>query len=274
MYQRTELFATLSPEDIASTLSACTLPDKQEYTESEADRFREGLELIGQGKSYKQVAAHFRRIDKNLKQVDGEDEVDPLKAMLSISELLALAEEQCKQRITLKEASAILDTCGLSDIEQYTSQEGDRFLEACELIKQQGKTYEEVAVYFGVKSDLTKPPSGMQQLLELLDNSVMSADEKFLYLVDKVTANQTDRIDINQLVQLSYFKNVSRQLIENSNDNTIWDALKQRFEDHIEGKSPAQSQRRLWDWEPISLVKSSPKPMNLLEGSDNGSTSD
>lgn len=272
MYQRTELFSTLSSEDIASTLSACTLPDKQEYTESEADRFRECRELIGQGKNYQQVTAHFRRIDKNLKQIAGEDGVDEAEAMLEISELLALASSQCETRISLKEAAVILDSCGLPDTEFYTSQQGDRFLEACELIKQQGKTYEEVMTHFGVKSDPPTLPSGMQQLLKLLDNSVLSADEKLSHLVNKITAHQADQTDIHQLVQWSYLKNVSRQLIENNNTNALFDALNQRLEDYIEGKPPAQSQRTFGDWEPISLPKLSPKLMSLPEGSDNGTS--
>ncbi len=35
MYQSTELFANLSPEDITATLEACALPDKGEYVDDE-----------------------------------------------------------------------------------------------------------------------------------------------------------------------------------------------------------------------------------------------
>ncbi len=101
MYQRSELFSKLNSEDISSTLSACTLQDKEEYTEDEAERFRSCRELIEQGKSYKQVAAHFRRIDKNLRQGNEEDEVDTTEAMLEISELLSLASTQCETRMVV-----------------------------------------------------------------------------------------------------------------------------------------------------------------------------
>lgn len=151
MYQRHDLLSTLEKEeDFCATLTACTLLDKQEYTEEEADRFRECRSLIEQGKSYKQVAAHFRRIDKNLKPQNGQDEVDTMEAMLEISELLALASEQVEARISLTEAVQILNACDLPDREQYSSLECDRFLEACAL-KQQGKTYKEIATYFGIQ---------------------------------------------------------------------------------------------------------------------------
>ena len=53
MYQRHELNADLSPEDISLTLKACGLPEKDEYTEDEADRFKECRSLIAEGKTYR-----------------------------------------------------------------------------------------------------------------------------------------------------------------------------------------------------------------------------
>ena len=148
MYQKHELFAELSSVDIAETLKACALEQKDEYMEDEADRFRECRALIEQGKTYKQTAAQFRKQDK-LKQTG---DVQPDTNELEISELLTLASEQVGKRISLIEAGKILSACGLLDKEEYTSVECDRFVEACTLIKQQGKTYQEVAIHFGVTS--------------------------------------------------------------------------------------------------------------------------
>ena len=67
MYQKHELFGELSSVDIAETLKACALEQKDEYIEDEADRFRECRVLIEQGRNYKQAAAQFRKQDK-LKQ--------------------------------------------------------------------------------------------------------------------------------------------------------------------------------------------------------------
>jgi len=52
----------------------------------------------------------------------------------------------------LTEVVQIFDICGPPDQEQYTSAEGNRFLEACELIKKQNKTYEEVAKHLARRS--------------------------------------------------------------------------------------------------------------------------
>lgn len=68
------------------------------------------------------------------------------------SQLLTLASKQVGTPITLIEAGKILLACGLSDLNEYTPQQCDRFLEGCTLIKQQGKTYQEVAIHFGVTS--------------------------------------------------------------------------------------------------------------------------
>ena len=72
------------------------------------------------------------------------------KYVLNSSQLLTLAYQQLQSGISLTEAGKILSACGLPDLEQYTSEQCDRFLEACILIKQQGKTYQEVANHFGV----------------------------------------------------------------------------------------------------------------------------
>lgn len=52
--------------------------------------------------------------------------------------------------ISLIEAGKILSSCGLPEVEQYTTTECEVFIEACILVKQQGKTYQEVAMHFGV----------------------------------------------------------------------------------------------------------------------------
>lgn len=146
MYQKHELFGELSTDDIFETLKACTLEQKDEYMEDEADRFRECRALIEQGKTYKQAAAQFRKQDKLKPPGDAQVDANTLEML----ELLALAGEQVGGKISLIEAGKILVACGLPDKEEYTGAECDRFVEACVLVKQQGKTYQEVAVHFGV----------------------------------------------------------------------------------------------------------------------------
>jgi len=266
MYQRHELFANLSPEDTAATLKACGLPEKDEYMEDEADRFRECRSLIEQGKSYKQAAAHFRQQDKKHKQQTGASE--PEAKSLDISELLAFASGQCGSRVSLKEAVQILAVCGLPDSEQYTPDECDRFLEACALLKQQGKSDEEVAEHFGVKgtSEL-----GLNHLLEQIGDSTITAESGLRNLVDKVTDKRA--ISIPGIVNQMYLKNVSRHLAENqANTEMFFAELEQRLMDYIEGKSQARSLDTTWEWAPNSLPPSSPKPISLPEDLDNGTS--
>ena len=165
------------------------MPQKDEYTEDEVYRFKECRSLIADGKTYKQATAHFRRQDKS-KQQTSESEAEA--ELLDISELLILATEQVRTRISLTEAVQILDSCGLPDQEQYTSAEGDRFLKACKLIKQQNKTYEEVAKHFGIDGSTSKPgPDDLQQhLVEQIGGSAIAMDEDLLRLVNKITAKQ------------------------------------------------------------------------------------
>lgn len=65
------------------------------------------------------------------------------------AQLLTLASKHVGTPITLIEAGKILSACGLPDLGDYTPEQCDRFLEACILLRRQGKTYEEVAMHFG-----------------------------------------------------------------------------------------------------------------------------
>lgn len=147
MRQRDEVFSNLDSEQIVSTLEACSLEDKQEFTEDEFARIEHCRSLVEQqGKTYKQAAAQFRKQDKLKQTGDAQPDTNTLEML----ELLALAGEQVGGKISITEASKILPACDLPDKEEYTGAECDRFVEACTLVKQQGKTYQEVAVHFGV----------------------------------------------------------------------------------------------------------------------------
>lgn len=294
-YTKQDLITLYSLEEaeINQTLTAAELStESKSYTD---EQIQTGFELIrsyfnsGQVSDYAAAAELFKqhqvqqqletdvqaktkKSTKSKKPENSNTDGVSESEQVNVVELLARASQQVGTRISLTEAVQIFSACGLLDKEQYSSLECDRFLEACELIKQQGKTYEEVAAHFGVKSTPALSSSGIEQFLELLDNSVLSADEKLLHLINQITANQANQTNIHQLVQWSYLKNAARQLIENQNDNTLIDELEQRFMDSIKGKHPAQSQRTFGDWEPISLPKSSPKQMRLPEGSDDGTS--
>ncbi len=59
MYQKHELTTDLAPEDIADSLKACGLAEKDEYMEDEADRFRECRALIEKGRTYRTHLTSF-----------------------------------------------------------------------------------------------------------------------------------------------------------------------------------------------------------------------
>lgn len=171
MRQRDEVFSNLGLEQIVSTLEACSLEDKQEFTEDEAARIEHCRSLVEQqGKTYKQATAHFRKQDK-LKQ-SGSSQSD--SSGLEMAEMLALASEQVGTRISLIEAGKILSACDLPDKEEYTSVECDLFLEACTLVKQQGKTHQEVAVHFGAATSPGNSPD-RHELLAQVQSRVQSS---------------------------------------------------------------------------------------------------
>ena len=190
--------------------------------------------------------------------------------LLEISELLTLASSQCGTRITFKEVGQILDSCGLADKDQYTSDEGDRFLEACELIKLQAKSLEEVATHFGIEK-VTPPqtPKQLQQLLAEMGELTMLNESDLLSLVERVTLERSQLLE--GMVSQSYLRNATERFKQDkANTTMLFAELEQRVLDYMEGKRPAQSLRETWDWEPNSLPPSSPKPMSLPEGSENG----
>jgi hypothetical protein len=68
MYQRSELNPALSSEELSEKLKIFNLSEKEQYTEDEADQFREGCKLLEQGKSNEEVTAHFKASNGNSKK--------------------------------------------------------------------------------------------------------------------------------------------------------------------------------------------------------------
>jgi hypothetical protein len=261
MYQKHELNVDLSPEDISFTLKACGLPEKDEYTEDEADRFKECRSLIAEGKTYKQATTHFRQQNKS-RQTAGEAETED--QLLDISGLLALASKQVGTRISLTEAVQILDSCGLPDQEQYTSLEGNRFLEACKLIKQQSKTYEEVATHFGINNGL--PDTSMQQVENIVETMATNADA----LTDELLQQSAEAKALNDAQK--YMVYYAKAAAEGQQVQEFWARLSEHAKSKLQGKSPA----RLIRAEPQAtfILESSPNSSDSSPTSENGTTSE
>lgn len=261
MYQRHELNAELSPEDISLTLKTCGLPEKDNYTEDEADRFKECRLLITEGKTYKQASAQIKRQDKSIQETtESESEAE----LLDISELLARASKQCNSRIPLSEVVQILDICGLPDKDEYTSLEGDRFLEACELIKTEHKSYEEVAIHFGISNGL--PDTSMQQVENIVETMATNADA----LTDELLQQSAEAKALNDAQK--YMVYYAKAAAEGQQVQEFWARLSEHAKSKLQGKSPA----RLIRAEPQTtfILQSSPNSSDSSPTSENGTTNE
>lgn len=239
MYQKHELFGELSSVDIAETLKACTLEQKDEYMEDEADRFRECRALIEQGKTYKQ-AAQFRKQDKLKQTGDAQPDTNTLEML----ELLALAGEQVGGKISLIEAGKILAACGLPDKEEYTGAECDRFVEACTLVKQQGKTYEEVAAHFGVATSSDDSHQRQELLAEIQQ---MQSNVSSLSGTQALQVMQAlPQMSLEQLtaIKLQFLRDLNRELREYIDSG--------RMQAEFEANAKAVINQPLFDWSPTN----------------------
>lgn len=254
MYQRHELQKDLSLEDISSTLKACGLPEKDEYTEDEADRFKECRSLIAEGKTYKQASAHIKRQDKSTQETDeSESEAE----LLDIAELLARASKQCNSRIGLAEVIQILDICGLPDQDEYTSLEGDRFLEACELLKKQNKSYEEVAAHFGNTKPEFDLQADMQEILGMVGTAAIATDDDLLKVLKQLAAKRGQAI--SAMYERMLLTQVAQHLKERQQKRQLFTEFGERLEAYVEGKSSIPSRGTLPAFSDTPTLKSLPR---------------
>lgn len=247
MRQRDEVLSHLDSEQIVSTLEACSLEDKQEFTEDEAARIEYCRSLVEQaGKTYKQVTAQFRKQDK-LKQT-GDAQLDT--NTLELSELLTLASEQVGTRISLIEAGKILSACGLPDKEQYTSTECDRFVEACTLIKQENKTYEEVAAHFGVA---TAPDDSLERQELLAEVQGIQGSVSSLSSTQTAQVMQAlPQMSLEQLraIKLQFLRDLNRELREYVESG--------RMQAEFQAAADTVIKEPFLTWSPVSEAKNRP----------------
>lgn len=137
MAETNDVFSSLKATEVEAKAEKHQLSaGKIEYTQQELDLFHlERLSVNGSNTSLR--AEPKQRTHEQSKPIDSLG-------------LLTLVAGQLGNSISLIEAGKILTACGLADNQQYTATECDRFIQACTLIKQQGKTYQEVAAHFGI----------------------------------------------------------------------------------------------------------------------------
>jgi hypothetical protein len=286
---------SLDEDAVNQTLTAAELSvDSESYTD---EQIQTGFDLIrsyfnnGQVSDYAAAAELFKQ-HQSQQQVEGKPQAKNKKIALgnkptgqeesntqqgdrlNVLELIDLATKNCLVKVELVEAIQIMPLCGLlPNQSEFAPNECERFVLACDLIKKHNKSYEEVAEHFGVGNSSKTRVNSPQQLLELLGDSTIVVDENLMDLVNKITAKQTNGVNLHKLVRQSYFMNLSHQMSENQDDtDTFFADLESRLMDYIEGKSRARSLGTTWEWAPHSLPPSSTKLIGSPEDSNNGTS--
>ncbi|WP_375443224.1 hypothetical protein [uncultured Nostoc sp.] len=283
MYQPQELFNNLSPSEISRTLRLSGIPEKELYTENDADRFRECRTLIEQGGNDEEVMALLSPVvDDALSETQGNSSSSTknggkkqgkkAQLPLDITELLVIARER-GYKIALSQALIILQVCGLSEQDEYSPDECERFLETYKSIKEQNKSFEEVASELAALNE-----SGISQQLKLdavienVSEKAVAARDDLSNLIDRITAAEAE--EITGLVQSLYLKNVALKLQQSDSGNNLFAQLEERIMARIAQKKQQRAQLSGMNWETTPSLPSSPMPMLSPNVSKNGMNTD
>jgi preprotein translocase subunit Sss1 len=276
MYHRHELSTTLSSEEITRTLLLCGIPEKEEYTEDEADRFRKCLHFISSGKTDPEIVELLNidavvpttetDVSKSRKVKKSQNPKKPTSEPKNIYELLSIASKQVGAKISLTESLLILQACGLPDSEEYSQESCDRFLEASDLIKCQGKSAEEVASYFGCTPDSIQPD---ESDFELSISQVAAAvSESGQELVDEMMRYKAleDASDAPGL----YLKHLASEF-SSPEFQQAWRQMEETLKATIVGKLTRRVKNRTIKEIPQTKKKSILPSISLPPTSENGS---
>lgn len=283
MYQPQELFNNLSPSEISRTLRLSGIPEKELYTENDADRFRECRTLIEQGGNDEEVMALLSPIvDNALSETQGNSSSSPknggkkqgkkAQLPLDITELLVIARER-GYKIALSQALLILQVCGLSEQDEYSPDECERFLETYKSIKEQNKSFEEVASELAALNESgISPQLKLDAVIENVSEKAVAARDDLSNLIDRITAAEAE--EITGLVQSLYLKNVALKLQQSDSENNLFAQLEERIMARIAQKKQQRAQLSGMNWETTPSLPSSPMPMLSPNVSKNGMNTD
>lgn len=260
----------LSTDEVNQTLTAAGLTDEQEpYSDEE---IQSGFDVIrsyfnsGQVSNYDMAAELFKQQPSAPQQPEVESQTKTKKKAntkkmknlqendvdqsecLNVLELIALASKQVGTGISLTEAVQILNICGLPDQEQYTSSEGDRFLEACDLVKCQSKSYEEVAAHFGVDSADDYIEDGIDEAAVALEQSGNGVISEVMRHKAKVDAS---------VAASMYLKHLAMEF-GSPEFQQEWHQMEQMLKAKVVGKSQLRARQMLGE---IRMMPRSPLPL-------------
>lgn len=273
----------LSEEDVIKTLKVCQLPlDQDEYIDSDIEHkfkavrryFNEGrtdtytgaADLFQQEEGVPQLAFEQTELNtqpKAKKSRNGKKLSHPL----SISELLALASEQTGTSISLTDAIKIMGVCGLdNNQEHYTAVECERFSEACVLIKNQGKTYDDVAAHFGVvtanqvATSLDAAPL-LEEINELLSQASFIQIEQIRDMLPQLAVEQLAEI------KALFYQMTARRLRQHVESGEMEAAIRKASSSLLNGSGNSFGLLN-------QLPFSSPNPKSLPGSSTNASSNE
>jgi len=283
MYQPEELFNNLSPSEISRTLRLSGIPEKELYTENDADRFRECRTLIEQGGNDEEVMALLSPVvDNALSETQGNSSSSTKNGEkkqgkkgqlpLDITELLVIARE-IGYKIALSQALIILQVCGLSEQDEYSPDQCERFLETYKSIKEQNKSFEEVASELAaLNEDGISQQLKLDAVIENVSEKAVAARDDLSNLIDRITAAEAE--EITGLVQSLYLKNVALKLQQSDSGNNLFAQLEERIMARIAQKKQQRAQSSGMTWETTPSLPSSPMPMLSPNVSKNGMNTD
>jgi hypothetical protein len=259
---------SLSIEDVNATLMACGLSVEQaEYSDEEIQSHFDFIrQSIQQGKTFKQAAAQFKR---EAKKRTTDAEFPPM----NILEMLTHISSEYGIQLELTESIEIMSACGLSpNQKEYRQLECERFLEACDLMKEQGQTHQQVAAHFGINLISSNEQNNAQYLTDQISNLAVTSEAGLAQLVSQVTSKRAEQIP--GLVNQMYLKNVVSKLAESEDEiRNFYAGLEERILDQIEGKSPIKAIME-GRWQMTPLPSFSEKPMLLPDVSENDTNTD
>lgn len=282
--ERLQSECNLADDDVIKTLKVCGLPlEQQEYSDEDiehkfkvvrsyfdsnrTDTYTGAADLFQQETGISQQALEQPEADNQPTKKVGKGK--KLVKTMNFDSLRTWVTEEVGTKVSPIELGGIIQACGLPDQEEYSQDECDRVRDAADMYKKQSKTYKEIAAHFGVGG--VDEADNLQQIVEQVSDTAVSTDEELVSLVDKVTDKQAE--GLTGLVKQSYLKNASRRLAESrANDGVFFAELEKRIMARIEEKSPARILMKSWEREANSLPPSSPKPMSLPEGPEDGTS--
>jgi hypothetical protein len=117
---------------------------------------------------------------------------DDLFVNFSSDQLLSNASKQLGAEISLIEAGKLLVACGLHTQDKYSQKECDRFIAACTL-KQQGKTYEQVAAEVGITKSYENNIL-VEEINNLLNQASLIQIEQIRAMLPQLAVEQLQQI--------------------------------------------------------------------------------